>query len=177
MPVRRWSSHGPASQTTSPAKPNRTTRTPVGRSAGVLQAPPTHPGRAHEEFKLFFPHAVQRIKAPAWAWPTMVRMAASGATIRARGAISPERSSQPQPRASRDPVSTPTTCEARRCHCWTLHSPPPRPGTEIPPQETFGGGLSTRARDGGGETRPPRPVGGRQLPQSNSGVRNDQLRT
>ena len=57
----------------------------------------------------------------------------------------------------------------------TLHPHAPAPKSRR--KETFGGGLPARARDGGGETRPPRPVGGRQLPQSNSGVRNDQLRT
>ena len=52
-------------------------------------------------------------------------------------------------------------------------SPPPQSGG----QQTFGGGLSTRSRDGGGKSRPSGPVGGGQLTQCDSGVRNHQLGT
>ena len=119
MPVRRWSSHGPASQTTSPAKPNRTTRTPVGRSAGSPSGntanPPGPSARRSSSFSFRTPSSES--KRPRELGPPWSGWRHRGRPFVPEGQFHRERSSQPQPRASRDPVSTPTTCEARRCHC------------------------------------------------------------
>ena len=89
MPVRRWSSHGPLPRP--PHRPNQTgPPSPCGEICRESFRQHRQPTRSeHEGVQAFLSARRPANQPPAWAWPTMVRMAASGATIRARGAISP----------------------------------------------------------------------------------------